>query len=226
MFQHSIKHSFHSVIWLHVNKFKLQLLNIRSDGITEQIEFFWLSWWATKKLLAGLMWPVDSYLTTPDLAPLPLTYVPDCHFLSLNVWLSLLHSEDTLIANSLLHVRGITEEFCMHLLVTDRNWSFGALLERILELIKAILNVQTSYVTISQIIYQQSQLKDVLLVLLFYNCITTCFGLHGPSSGEYNILPCLLTSSKSHCYLNGSVVLSLFLLYRRQAGVILHWTLH
>jgi hypothetical protein len=54
-----IKHSFHSVIWLHVNKFKLQLLNISSDGITEQIEFFWLSWLATKKLLAG------RYLPTP-----------------------------------------------------------------------------------------------------------------------------------------------------------------
>jgi hypothetical protein len=53
--------------------------------------------------------------------------------------------------------------------------------------------IMSQHVRISQIIYQQSQLKDFLLVLLFYNCITTCFGLHGPSSGEYNILPCLLT---------------------------------
>jgi hypothetical protein len=53
------------VIWLYVNKFKLQLLrccvNIGSDGIREQIEFFWLSWRATKKLLAG------RYLPTPGL---------------------------------------------------------------------------------------------------------------------------------------------------------------
>jgi hypothetical protein len=67
------------------------------------------------------------------------------------------------------------------------------------------------HVRISQIIYQQLQLKYFLLVLLFYHCITTCFGLHGPSSGEYNILPCLLTSSKRYRYLNGSVVLSMFL---------------
>jgi hypothetical protein len=38
-------------------------------------------------------------------------------------------------------------------------------------------------------IYQQSQLMFLIGVII-YHCITTCFGPYGPSSGEYNILPC------------------------------------
>jgi hypothetical protein len=51
----------------------------------------------------------------------------------------------------------------------------------------------------------------------FYCCccyyyLTTCFGLHGPSSSEYNTLSCPFTSSENHCYCNGSAVLSMSLI--------------
>jgi hypothetical protein len=45
-----------------------------------------------------------------------------------------------------------------------------------------------------------------LIGVIIYHRITICFGPYGPSSGEYNILPCLLTSPKRYRYFNGSVV--------------------
>jgi hypothetical protein len=41
--------------------------------------------------------------------------------------------------------------------------------------------------------------------------LTTCFGPHGPSSGEY-VLIRPLTSSENHRYFNGSAVLSMSLI--------------
>jgi hypothetical protein len=56
--------------------------------------------------------------------------------------------------------------------------------------------------------------------VIIYQCITTCFGPYGPSSGEYNILPCLLTSPKRYRYLNDPLFISMSLIVQRQARVI------
>jgi hypothetical protein len=50
----------------------------------------------------------------------------------------------------------------------------------------------------------------IVVVIGYY--LTTCFGPHGPSSGEYNILISPLTSSENYRYHNGSAVLSMSLI--------------
>jgi hypothetical protein len=44
--------------------------------------------------------------------------------------------------------------------------------------------------------YKPAIATKSLIGVIIYHCIATCFGPYGPSSGEYNILPCLLTSPK------------------------------
>jgi hypothetical protein len=48
-----------------------------------------------------------------------------------------------------------------------------------------------------------------IVVIGYY--LTTCFGPHGPSSGEYNILIRPRTSSENYRYHNGSAILSMSL---------------
>jgi hypothetical protein len=50
----------------------------------------------------------------------------------------------------------------------------------------------------------------IVVIISYY--LTTCFGPHVPSSGEYNILIRPLTSSENYRYHNGSIVLSMSLI--------------
>jgi hypothetical protein len=63
------------------------------------------------------------------------------------------------------------------------------------------------YVRIAQ--NNTSAIVTVGFIVVIGYYLTICFGPHGPSSGEYNILIRPLTSSENYRYHNGSVVLSL-----------------
>jgi hypothetical protein len=60
------------------------------------------------------------------------------------------------------------------------------------------------YVRISQNNTPATATVGFIDVIGYY--LTTCFGPHGSSSGEYNILIRPLTSSENYRYYNGSVL--------------------